>query len=90
MLERLSGLVMMISLFFRKLLTGRNDNTVNIESRLQNRLLDLVKADLMPRWIYDAIRPTGSQKPRIYGMPKTHKESTPLRPYTVYDRFVLS
>ena len=29
-----------------------NDNTVSIESRLQKRLLDLVKADLMPKWIY--------------------------------------
>ena len=57
-----------------------NDNTASIESRLQKRLLDLVKADLMPKWIYDAIRPTGSQRPRMYGLPKTHKEGTPLRP----------
>ena len=40
-----------------------NDNTASIESRLQKRLLDLVKTDLMPKWIYDAIRPTGSQRP---------------------------
>ena len=40
-----------------------NDNTAIIESRLQKRLLDLVKADHMPKWIYDAIRPTGSQRP---------------------------
>ena len=59
---------------------SRNDNTANIESRLQKRLLDLVKADHMPKWIYDAILPTGSQRPRIYGLPKTHKEGTPLRP----------
>ena len=57
-----------------------NDNTASIESRLQKRLLDLVKADLMPKWIYDAIRPTGSQRPPMYGLPKTHKEGTPLRP----------
>ena len=57
-----------------------NDNTASIESRLQKRLLDLVKADLMPKWIYDAIRPTGSQRPRKYGLPKAHKEGTPLRP----------
>ena len=56
-----------------------NDNTASIESRLQKRLLDLFKADLMPKWIYDAIRPTGSQRPRMYGLPKTHKEDTPLR-----------
>ena len=57
-----------------------NDNTAIVESRLQKRLLDLVKADHMPKWIYDAIRPTGSQRPRMYGLPKTHKEGTPLRP----------
>ena len=51
-----------------------NDNTAIIE------LLDLVKADHMPKWIYDAIRPTGSQRPRMCGLPKTHKEGTPLCP----------
>ena len=59
---------------------NNNNNTANIKSRLQKRLLDLVKADHMPKWIYDAILPTGSQRPRIYGLPKTHKENTPLRP----------
>ena len=54
--------------------------TASIASRLQKRLLDLVKADLMPKWIYDAIRPSGSQRPGIYGLPKTHKEGTSLRP----------
>ena len=54
-------------------------NTASIESRLQKRLLDLVKADLIPKWIYDAIRPTGSQRPQMYGLPKTLKEGTPLR-----------
>ena len=39
-----------------------NDNTASIESRLQKRLLDLVKADLMPKWIYDAIRPRMDRK----------------------------
>ena len=56
-----------------------NDNTASTESRLQKRLLDLVKGYLMPKWIYDAIRPTGSQRPRMYGLPKTHKEGISLR-----------
>ena len=34
----------------------------------------------MPKRLYDAIRLIGSQKPRMYGLPKTHKEGTPLRP----------
>ena len=33
----------------------------------------------MPKWIYDAIRPTGSQRPQMYDLPKTHKEGMPLR-----------
>ena len=57
-----------------------NDNTASIKSRLHKRLLDLVQADFTPKWINDAIRPTGSQRPRMYGLPKTHKEGTPLRP----------
>ena len=57
-----------------------NDSTAGIESRLQKRLPDLVTADLMPKWTYDAIRSTGSQRPRMYGLPKIPKEGTPLRP----------
>ena len=34
----------------------------------------------MPKWVYDAIRPTGSQRPQMYDLPKTQKEGTPLRP----------
>ena len=68
------------SKFKRLGIVSSNDNTAGIESRLQKRLLDLVKADLMPKWIYDAIRPTESQRPRMYGLPKPHKEGTPLRP----------
>ena len=57
-----------------------NDKTASTKSRLQKRFLDLVKADLMPKWINDAIRPTGSLTPRMYGLPKIHKEGIPLRP----------
>ena len=34
----------------------------------------------MPKWTYDAIRPTESQRPRMYCLPQTHKEGNPLRP----------
>ena len=34
---------------------------------------------LLPR-IYDNLRPSGSQPPRIYGLPKIHKPDVPLRP----------
>ena len=60
--------------------TPSNDNTANIESKLQKRLLELFKEDLIPKSLYQNIRPTGSQRPRIYGLPKTHKTNVPLRP----------
>ena len=56
------------------------DNTAAIESRLQKRLLELFKAKLIPEEVYRFIRPTGSQRPRMYGLPKTHKPEVPLRP----------
>ena len=57
-----------------------NDNTAKIESRIQRRLLELYKDDILPRSLYDFIRPTGSQRPRMYGLPKTHKVGIPVRP----------
>ena len=44
-------------------LVSSNDNTASIELRLQKRLLDSVKVDVMSKWIYDAIQPTGLQRP---------------------------
>ena len=49
------------SKFIRLGPVSSDDNTGSIESHLQKLLLDLVKADLMPKRIHDAIRPTGSQ-----------------------------
>ena len=58
----------------------QHDNTAKTEQKLQKRLLDLVNQTILTRDIYDRIRPTGSQRPRMYGLPKTHKEDIPLRP----------
>ena len=38
------------------------------------------KDDLFPTNLYKLIRPTDSQRPRMYGLPKTHKKDVPLRP----------
>ena len=56
------------------------DNTAKLESRLQRRLLKLYKDDILESAVYEAIRPTGSLRPRMYGLPKTHKKDVPLRP----------
>ena len=55
------------------------DRTATIETKLQNRLRELLNSEQLPKQVYE-IRPTGSQRPRMYGLPKTHKEDTPLRP----------
>ena len=56
------------------------DNTAAIESRLQKRLLELFTAKLILEEVYRFIRPTGSHRPRMYELPKTHKPEVPLRP----------
>ena len=57
-----------------------HDNTAKNEQKLQKRLLDLANQNILARDVYDRVRPTGSQRPRMYGLPKTHKEDIPLRP----------
>ena len=56
------------------------DNTVQNETKLQRRLLQLVKSDDLPKTVYEVIRSTGSQRPRMYGLPKIHKQAAPCRP----------
>ena len=60
--------------------TSTCDNTTGIESRLQKRLLELLKSKLASEHTYEEIRPTGSQRLRICALPKTHKPNVPLRP----------
>ena len=60
--------------------SSEKDNASKIKSRIQRRLLQLHKDDLLPANLYDLIRPTGSQQPRMYGLSKTHKKDKPLQP----------
>ena len=60
--------------------TNEFDNTAKTEGKIQKRLLQLKKDDLLPAKIYNSIRPIGSQRPRMYGLPKIHKKDVPLRP----------
>ena len=43
-------------------------------------LRELHKKKEITKPIYDRLRPTGSQPPRLCGLPKIHKQSVPLRP----------
>ena len=56
------------------------DRTATIDTKLQNRLRELLHSEQLPKQVYDEARPTGSQRPRMYGLPKTHKVGMPLRP----------
>ena len=55
------------------------DDTAKIELRIPRRLLQLRKECLISKQVYEAIRPTSSQRPRMYSLPKIHKKDVPLR-----------
>ena len=40
----------------------------------------LMKENMLTKSVHEHIRPCGSQRPRIYGHPKTHKKNVLLRP----------
>ena len=46
-----------------------------------NRLLkELRDKSEIEEEVYNQIRSTGASRPRLYGLPKTHKKDCPLRP----------
>ena len=56
------------------------DDTQKLENKLQKRFLELFRRKLILKEVYEFIRPVGSQRPRMYGLPKIHKPGIPLRP----------
>ena len=58
--------------------TGRY--TAKIEKNIQRRLLQLSKGGVMHESVYKEIRPTGSLRTRLHGLPKVHKNKVPLWP----------
>ena len=57
-----------------------NDRTVQQERALQAFLLRAVNAGDLRRDVYERIKPVGTNRPRMYGVPKIHKAGIPLRP----------
>ena len=57
-----------------------HDHTEKIENKLRRLLSKLLKNDFITKTEYELIRPGGSLRPRLYGLPKTHKPNIPLRP----------
>ena len=51
-------------------------------------LLDLKHRGLLPKKKYWTLRPSGSQVPLFYGLPKIHKPTIPLRPIVAANKAV--
>ena len=58
-----------------------NDNTFRKKAKLQrHHLIQLTKHKMISISVYETIRPTGSQRLRMYGLPNTDKKDVSLRP----------
>ena len=56
------------------------NDTQKLENKLQKCFLELFRRKFILKGVYEFIRPVGSQRPRMYGLPKIHKPGIPLRP----------
>ena len=56
-----------------------HDRTSRSEAKLQKFLFGLNKSKNLSHYLYTRVRPTGSQLPRLHGLPKNHKTDVPLR-----------
>ena len=56
------------------------DDTQKLENKLQKRFLELFRKKFISKEVYEFICPVGSQRPRMYRLPKIHKPYVPLRP----------
>ncbi|KAA3678612.1 uncharacterized protein DEA37_0003891 [Paragonimus westermani] len=63
---------------FQKDKSGK-DKTVAIEKESLRTLRRLKQADCISAHVFERIRPTGTRIPRLYGLPKIHKDEVPLR-----------
>ena len=56
------------------------DDTQKLENKLQKRFLESFRRIFISKEVYEFIRLVGSQRPRMYGLPKIHKPGILLRP----------
>ena len=64
---------------FRQAVSER-DKTHIIEKSISKHLRTLKQKNLIDEATFNRLRPTGTVIPRLYGLPKVHKEGLPLRP----------
>ena len=56
------------------------DRTLQQERALQAFLLKAYKKNNISKEVYNRIRPIGSCRPHVFGLPKLHKAGIPMRP----------
>ena len=64
---------------FQSLSTNK-DETDKVEKQLTYCLKQLLTEGYISGTTYEELRPTGSTIPRLYGLPKIHKDNVPIRP----------
>ena len=68
---------------YRKL---SRDPTTRIEKKISGVIRDVHRCGGIPDKLKDQLSPSYSNPPQIYGLPKIHKENTPLRSIVVANR----
>ena len=66
--------------FVKRGAVDKYDRTEGLVRKIRKELTRLLEAKTITEEVHNFIHPTGSQTPRLYGLPKTHKEDIPLRP----------
>ena len=62
----------------------KKDPTSSVVSKVRKKLIELRNNNLIEQQEYFKLKPTGTQPPRFYGLPKIHKDGTPMRPIVSY------
>lgn len=56
------------------------DSTHKLESDISKCLKECKDDNIISEQLYNKVKPHGSKIPRLYGLPKVHKDDVPLRP----------
>ncbi|VDO94133.1 unnamed protein product [Schistosoma margrebowiei] len=64
---------------FQKLAV-KNDVADKIEKKLTDSVKEIKQQRVISEKVFEMLKPTGTIKPRLYGLPKIHKRGLPLRP----------
>ena len=56
----------------------KKDFTKSVERRFISEILKLQKQELIPKALVNSLKPTASNIPKFYGLPKIHKPDVPL------------